>query len=374
MWAVKRYVKYSILIIFLLQIPFFYQMCRTEQVRDFIESQSRLETKLVPFHDLRGTMHVHSAAGGHSLGTYPQIIDAAKKAGFQYIFITEHPKERLLFNRIEDPDLVVIYGWESVGELNGHTLEDDDSSVRIFTEFTGQEIPPEVTGIEIYSLDENARKSNTFFNWLTWLYHQIDYRELFFFQVWEIDQNRIELWDQQLKTRHLPGFAGNDAHQNVGIVLKTTADQEIFSIMLDPYERSFRFVSNHVFLPYGTEINQESVLEALHDGSSYIAFDQIADPTGFSFHGSIDGSKHPIGSVVPVGTRLIIQSPIVSLFRILRSGEPYLELEGSYFEIDTDEEGAYRVEVYPSGVPSLLKGKPWIISNPIYVERQSASG
>jgi len=362
-----RYLKYGILVLLLLQLPFIYQICKTGQVSDYVEDPPRQKFAPVPFQDLRGTMHVHSAAGGHSLGTYPEIIEAAKQAGYKYLFITEHPKEYQLFTRIEDPELVVIYGWESVGTLNGHTLEDDDSTVRIYTEFTGEDIPDKVTGIEIYSLDENARKANTVFNWFSWIFHQAIYPELFFFQVWEIDQKRIELWDKQLKIRSLPGFAGNDAHQNVGIVMKTTANQEIFSIMVDPYERSFRFVSNHVLIPPDTEITQDSILNALLEGSSYIAFDQIADPSGFSFHAVIDGSALPMGSVVFQSTQLVVQSSLLSRFKIFRSAEPYLELEGSHFEFDADEEGSYRVEVYPLGVPSLLEGKPWIISNPIYV-------
>lgn len=363
----KRFFKYALLAFLLLQIPFVYQMCRSAQVHHYVANPPFEGSRVVPFRDLRGTIHVHSAAGGHSLGTYPEIIEAAKKAGYDYLFLTEHPKSYRLFNPLEDPELVMIYGWEVVGNLNGHTLEDDGSIVRIYTEFEGTEIPDEVTGIEIYSLDENARNANNLFNWMSWIYHQFGYTEIFFFHVWQIDRARMELWDNALILRKLPGFAGNDAHQNVGIILQTTAGQEIFSLMLDPYERSFRFVSNHILLPYEQEVSQESILNAYFEGSSYICFDQIADPSGFSFHARIGERSLPMGSTVPAGTRLIMQSPLPSKFRIIRSGQLFLELEGSYFAVDADQEGVYRVEVYPLGVPSLLEGKPWIISNPISV-------
>jgi len=365
--AVMRYARYVLLAVLLLQIPFVYQVCQTAQVESFTGEVPRVVTPRIPFLDLKGTVHVHSAAGGHSLGTYPEMITAAKKAGYRYLFITEHPRDIRLFNPIEDPELILVYGWEREDFPNGHTLEDEDSTVRIYSEFEGDYIPEEVTGIEIYSLDENARAGNTPFGWLSFLYHHFGYLDLFFFHLWEIDRERIELWERQLENRILPGFAGNDAHQNVGLILQTAAGQKIFSVLVDPYERSFRFVSNHLLIPKEREPDRETVLQALRTGSSYIAFDQISDPNGFAFYARRGRRTMPMGSTVPTGTELVVQAPLLSLFRVIRPHGPDLELEGSYFVIRADRPGPYRVEVYPRGVPSLLEDKPWILSNPIYV-------
>jgi len=36
-------------------------------------------------------------------------------------------------------------------------------------------------------------------------------------------------------------------------------------------------------------------------------------------------------------------------------------------ELEVREPGAYRVELYLDQLGPLLKGKPWVISNPIFV-------
>jgi len=51
-----------------------------------------------------------------------------------------------------------------------------------------------------------------------------------------------------------------------------------------------------------------------------------------------------------------------------RSGETIEELEGTYFSLNPDQPGAYRVEAYLVDPPGLLQDKPWILSNPIFLE------
>jgi hypothetical protein len=111
----------------------------------------------------------------------------------------------------------------------------------------------------------------------------------------------------------------------------------------------------------------ETVTNALADGASYIAFEKIADPTGFSFHAESGGSAYPMGASVPVGCRLVFQSPFPARFRLIRAGAKVVELDGLRFNYETDTPGAYRVEVRFLDPPPLLGNRPWIISNPIYV-------
>ena len=161
--------------------------------------------------------------------------------------------------------------------------------------------------------------------------------------------------------------AGTNAHQNVGLIVVSGTGRRLLSVFVDPYVRSFRFVTNHLQLPRDREPSEDLVLEALARGASYIAFERIADPTGFSFHAEAAGEVVPMGSEVSTGSRLVFQSPMPARFRLIRSGISELELEGVRFSFDTEAPGTYRVEVYPLNPPRLLKGKPWILSNPIYV-------
>jgi hypothetical protein len=65
----------------------------------------------------------------------------------------------------------------------------------------------------------------------------------------------------------IAGIAGNDAHQNVNL----------FGLQVDPYERSFRFVSTHVL---AGELTERAILEALKARRCYVAFDLLGDPRG----------------------------------------------------------------------------------------------
>jgi hypothetical protein len=364
----KKWIRYALLILLVLQFPFVFQVCQTRQLEAYIAGLEPANVGLVPFQDLRGSLHVHSAAGSHTIGTYPEIIQAAKEAGYDYLFITEHPKEIRLFNQLEDPYLVLIYGWEEEREDGARELRSDAGEVRILSLFEDTSVPEDVTGIEVYNIGQNAKEHNNVIAWMTWLYHKLTYPELFFFHVWELRNWQVELWDGTSDQRRLPAVAGNNAHQNLGLVLMTTSGERLVSIMVDPYLQSLEFVTNHVFLPYGVTPSVESVLDALRRGASYICFEKIADPTGFSFHAQVGGSSLPMGSEVPVGSELVVQSPIPVLFRVIRSGTIIEELEGTHFILETELPGVHRVELFPLDPPALLEGKPWVISNPIYVK------
>lgn len=360
-------VKALLLLLVLVQFPFLYQMCASSRLNQYVERLPREDDLEVPFADLRGALHIHSAAGSHSLGTYPQLIGVAKQANYDYLFITDHPKEYTLFNEVEDPDLVVLYGIEDERESGGRNLRTKDSRVMIYSLYETGSVPEDVTGIEIYNLAENAKAKNNLFSWLTWLYHRLGYGDLFFFHLWEMNQQTLGFWDDQNQIRQLPAFAGNNAHQNLGVILVSGAGERIFSLFVDPYIESFEFVTNHLLVPVQAEISRETVIQALLQGSSYIAFEKIADPTGFTFHAAVDGVVRPMGSEVPAGSDLIFQAPVPSRFKLIRAGTPYRELEGTRFVLESKLTGTYRVEVYPLNAPSLIEGKPWIISNPIYV-------
>ena len=83
----------------------------------------------------------------------------------------------------------------------------------------------------------------------------------------------------------------------------------IFDLDLDPYVRSFRHVSTHLLL---TEVNEAEVWQALERGRAYVAFDWMADPTGFVYRADRGAENWPIGSEVPFaeGLRLRAEAPL----------------------------------------------------------------
>ncbi len=131
-------------------------------------------------------------------------------------------------------------------------------------------------------------------------------------------------FDELAKDGSPAAIAGNDSHQNTGFVLKGESDskiavedplgerlgtldavknpilktlfgepvpgKELMRRILDPYPVSFHYVSTHVLVK---EQSRDEILRSLKAGRTYVAFDWIADPTGFAFlitTGSLTGT------------------------------------------------------------------------------------
>ena len=141
----------------------------------------------------------------------------------------------------------------------------------------------------------------------------------------------------------------------------------MFELDLDPYVRSFRHVSTHLLMK---DLTEADVRETLQAGRAYVAFDWMADPTGFAFQ-AVDGETvHPMGSELTLDGELELRTaaPLPGTFRLMRNGEEVTSHRGRKLQHTIDQPGNYRMEVWlnlPDG-PQI-----WILSNPIYVRGSS---
>jgi len=68
------------------------------------------------------------------------------------------------------------------------------------------------------------------------------------------------------------------------------------------------------------------------------------------------------------GVRLTITTPVKARVLLIKDGQAIRDEDGTARkEYAVTDRGVYRVEVYLTQLGSLVKDKPWIISNPIYV-------
>src|SRR5204863_2530753 len=83
----------------------------------------------------------------------------------------------------------------------------------------------------------------------------------------------------------------------------------LFKAQLDPCENSLRHVGTHLLL---TELSEKAVWEALSAGRAFVAFDWLADATGFDCAVKSPTVRHEVGSPVPFanGLRLQAQAPL----------------------------------------------------------------
>src|SRR5215210_4237283 len=101
----KRWKKIVLLLLGLIlasQLPFIYRRYRLGQLNAAIQvlnSERAASQSDQPFAEYRGVIHVHSALGGHSTGSFEEIIRAAQSNGLNFVVMTEHPAKE--FNTAE---------------------------------------------------------------------------------------------------------------------------------------------------------------------------------------------------------------------------------------------------------------------------------
>jgi hypothetical protein len=117
-------------------------------------------------------------------------------------------------------------------------------------------------------------------------------------------------------------------------------------------------------------LDESRLIDAVRAGHCFIGFDFLSDSSGFMFEAE-NGEQRKIQgdeiSLTPT-TRLRIRGPLPSRIVIFKDGAVFADENGiAQKEVAVTERGVYRVEVYLPQLGNIMAGKPWIISNPIYV-------
>jgi hypothetical protein len=388
------------------QLPFVYRRYRLGRLASAVAA---LEAERAParpddtHRDHAGVFHVHSSLGGHSTGTFREIVGGAKANRLAFVVMTEHPaafvntseatlkgmQEGVLF--VNGSELVaangerlfVVPGFEGptaaaeAPDLQTLVNRAQDAGRLSFIAYPGQVRDWRVKGfdgIEVYNLYTNAREINYALLAGDALWSYWSYPELLFSTFYQRPDADLRKWDEvnaQGGARRAVAVAGNDSHSNVGFGFRDESGEESFGVKLDPYERSFRVVRNHVLLERGRALDAETLLDALRRGHSYIAFDIFGDASGFRFTAENGSERKIMGDEIALAggqLRLTASVPVRSRILFFRDGQVvHEEKEATEAGLSVERPGAYRVEVYLERLGGRAGSQPWIISNPIYV-------
>jgi hypothetical protein len=383
------------------QIPFAvrrYKLGRLNAAIQTINSNRRSLPPQSNFNEYKGVMHVHSFLGGHSAGTFQDIISAAQANQLEFVIMTEHPEQNLdtaemtlkgthggvLFingNEISSSTgerLLVIPGDSTSRDAEKLTVADLTNKAKNRGALTIAAYPddfktwdaPGLGGIEIYNVYTNARQISPLIALFDVAWSRRSYPALLFATFYERPSESIRKWDEVSANGRLTATAGNDAHANIGISLNDSSGNTILGLQLDSYETSFNLVRLHVLIPHDQGLNSESLMQSIKLGHCFIAFDVFGNSTGFSLTAENGANKRIQGDELKLqtGTRLSVEVPVSARVVLFKNGEAKsdeTDVTSKTYEIS--ETGVYRVEVY---LPQLGKGageQPWIISNPIYV-------
>jgi hypothetical protein len=376
--------------------------------------------------DYRGAMHVHSGLSHDSRSPLSEVIAGAKKAGMRFLMFTEHPVPHHDYFKEGHHGLVdgvlLIPGAELTGLLAfpmdsvPEGASDPQAQVDAILKTHGQVFLCHLeermdwdlkglTGSEIYNLHADFKDETRLIKSMRSLTGLLSllpatriYPQETMASLMDYPADYLRRYDQLCQKARLTGIAANDAHHNNSVkgimledgrlqlvdalgtklgkidpnkipalkaLLPATQHPGDVSVLLDldPYERSFRHVSTHLFLP---ELTERAVRDALIAGRAYVSFEWIADPTGFNFQAVRGKDVYEMGSEVPFGKGMILRSVsrLPARFRLIRNGKEVHTALGRSYEHAVESPGNYRLEVWVN-----LADAPevWILSNPIYV-------
>jgi len=357
-----------LLILVLSQIPFACRRFRLRRLHTAIQQlqAQRTQPQANGFNEYQGVVHVHSFLGGHSAGTFSEIISAAQANHLQFVIMTEHTEKDF------DTAAMTLQGIHGgVLFINGNEVSAENGdrmlvlpgavSIVAYPEEFRNWKTARSNGVEVYNVYTNARRINPIVAFFDVLWSRRAYPELMFALYLQRPDESLRKWDQALAHARLTATGGNDAHANIGVSLKDSSGKTLLGIQLDPYATSFRLVRLHVLIEQGKTLDATSLMEAVRAGHCFIGFDFLGDASGFGFeaeNGKIQGDEV---SLMP-DTRLRVRSPVPARIVILKDGTIWTDESGiTSKEVAITERGVYRAEVY------LFGNLPWIISNPVYV-------
>src|SRR5215213_5532701 len=272
----------------LLQLPFVYRRYRIAQLAEKIDqlNSQRSAPNEPRFKEYKGIIHAHTSLGGHSTGSFDELIAAANANDLDFVLMTEHYSDtfdtaaqtlngvygKTLFvggNEIDTSDgdrfLLIPGGGEAARvRMSGTTAFLDaahrENKIALITypeKFKSWD--SQFDGIEIFSLHTAAKSMNrlTAVGDLIWSYPS--YPELVLAKNFQRPDENLAKFDEMATQRNISLFAGTDAHSNIGFHLfGDDAGNKLINIKVDPYASSFGVVRMHVLIEKEKPLNRET--------------------------------------------------------------------------------------------------------------------
>lgn len=394
-----------------------------------LRAQWRAVPRAGKWTEYRANLHVHSRWSHDSRGTIEELVAAAKAAGTRILMFSEHPaghydffkeghqgkKDGILLIPGAEMNGFLVYPTESLRGLDPGGPQELTDLVRrrgglMFLSHLEERMSWSIrglTGVEIYNTHADVKEEKALLGAMRnplWLWRSAElfrkYPQEAFSALQDHPAEYLRRWDELCRAAPHTGIAANDAHQNVGIVLRLAEGDKVAiedalgkkllelpvglvpgaealrrgkhqgdllaRLQLDPYENSLRHVGTHLLL---TELSTTAVWDALAAGRAFVAFDWLADATGFDFAAHAGESRQEMGSKVEFTEGLTLQSqaPLPARWRLVRDGAVIHEATGRSLKYTVTEPGNYRVEAW---LHVAGEDRTWILSNPLYIMKR----
>lgn len=400
----KLWKKIALILLGLLivaQIPFVYRRYKKSRLAAEISASGERKIAAVnpKFNDFAGVIHVHTALGGHSTGSFNELIKAAQANNLDFVVLTEHTSplydtSRLTLNGAHhgvlfvggnevnaksDERFLLLGGFPAADGLKQAETPEFLHKVRAENKLAFVTYPEnfaswngDFDGVEVFSLHTNGKQMSVPFFLLDALWSFGAYPELTIADYFKRPDANLKRFDDLTAARKSTLFAGSDAHSNLGAhLLGDDAGGKLINLKFDRYETIFRLVRTHVLLAKDQPLTTENLLAALKDGRAFVGFDVLGDTNGFAFTAENGSESKTMGDEILLtdATNIKITAPQTARFVIFRNGEKAFETSGGdEIVFPVKQPGTYRAEVYLDTLGAPFDAMPWIISNPIYVK------
>ena len=417
-----------ILIVLVILTPYLWKNWVTypnlEQERAELWTKYKTPQKFIPLNEYKGVFHMHSYWSHDSRGVLNEILPAAKKAGYNFLFLSDHSHSKLdtfprSYHGVYD-DIVFEAGTEGGKSLMvtpmrstvvdwsrdesvviNDLVSNDGLVIYVHTEKPHDWSNPDYQAMEIYNIHTDYLDGNDGFFSIIFnlLFNKSDYHHWVFRELYDDQVEILSNWDSLNKNRRIVGVAGVDAHNNQNYRARYMDDGKVewvgpnadrielvepglkeniflpdtnvngwaFKWEVDPYFISFNHVANHVFSDTLTNYGIKNNLVA---GHAFISFQSLAKADGFQYF-TIDSDNYVnaiMGDSVSVESvsKIKAVSPFPVQFQLVKDGEVVDEVDNVYdYEFKPDNSrGNYRI------VAKLFLDDAWVswvFTNQIYI-------
>ena len=348
----------------------------------------------------RGAFHVHSVRSDGS-GTVDEIANAARRAGLQFVILTDHGDG----TRQPDPPVylsgVLCIDAVEISTNGGHYIA------------LGLPRTPYRLAGEPHAIVEDVRRFGAFgvvahptsakaelawkdwdlpFDGLEWLNGDSEWRDEstgtlggafaryllgppeILASLLDRPDPTLTRWDEGAARRRIVGLAGSDAHARLATGGEGEGYPDGTTLAFPGYEQVFRVFSVVAELDRGLsgdpETDAELLVTAIRNGRVFTAVDAIASPVRFAFDAESATGRHQMGARIdtdrPVRLRARVAGPPESEIVLFADGQPVERVTGRELSFTAATVAAYRAEVRLPGAPGIPP-VPWIVSNAIYV-------
>ncbi len=268
--VVKKILLILLAILVAIQAPFIYRRYKVGKLAEKVAELNAARTTRIDdrFKEYKGIIHAHTNLGGHSTGGFDELIAAANANDLDFVIMTEHYSDafdtsaltlngvygKTLFvggNEIDtadsdrflmipgSPDAAGLRKLPTTAVLEKLHTENRLAIVAYPEKFKSWD--SDFDGIEVFSLNTNAKKMNPFTAIFDGIWSFPAYPELMLASYFRRPDENLRKFDEvaaKTKDRHLT--AGTDAHSNIGFHLfGDDAGNKGLNFKLDNYTRRF---------------------------------------------------------------------------------------------------------------------------------------